>query len=61
MNESLDKTEVNVDAMFLIGTTNIWWRNRVEDLVFGCTMEKTGNWEEMKATLKAQFGMGSQS
>jgi hypothetical protein len=32
LNGSSDKAKVNIAVMFLIGTTKIWWRNRVEDL-----------------------------
>jgi hypothetical protein len=47
--------------MFLTGTAKLWWRNQVEDLVAGRTIEKIENWEEMKASLKAQFGPGNQA
>jgi hypothetical protein len=56
-----DKAKVNVAMMFLTGTTKLWWRNQVEDLVAGRTIEKIENWAEMKATLKAQFGLGNQA
>jgi hypothetical protein len=47
--------------MFLIGTAKLWWKNRVEDLVAGRTTEKIENWAEMKAALKAQFGLRNQA
>jgi hypothetical protein len=33
----------------------------VEDLEAGRIIEKIENWEEMKETLKAQFGLGNQA
>jgi hypothetical protein len=44
MNGSSHEAKVNVTVMFLIGTTNIWWRNRVEDLESNHTIDKIDNW-----------------
>jgi hypothetical protein len=61
LNGGSDEAKVNVATMFFTGTAKLWWRNRVEDLAVGRTIEKIENWAEMKATLKAQFGPRNQA
>ena len=54
MNGSLDEVKVNAAAMYLKGTTKLWWRNRAEDLAAGReVLPKINNWAEMKDALKA--------
>jgi hypothetical protein len=61
MSRSPNDAKVNAIDMFLIGTAKLWWRNRVKDLEFRSTNENIENWVEMKASLKAQFGLGNQA
>ena len=60
MNEISKESKVNVVAMFLIGTTKLWWRNRAEDVAAGKVTKQIENSEEMKVPLKAQFGPRNQ-
>jgi hypothetical protein len=52
-NESLDESKVNAAMMFLTGTVELWWRNRVEDLAVGRIIDRIENWAKMKVALKA--------
>ena len=56
MNESSNKTKVNVTGMFFKGTSNTWWMNWVEDLVAGKDVAQIYNGAAMKVTLQVQFG-----
>jgi hypothetical protein len=57
LNESLDEDKVNVVVMLLTGTIKLWWRNQVEDLVDWRIIEQIENYTNMKASLKAHFGL----
>jgi len=56
-----EEVKVHVFAMYLTRTMKIWWRNRVEDLVFRRIIENIENWTDMKATLKPHFSLGNQA
>ena len=61
MNGISDEAKVNVVAMFLKGTMNLWWRNQEEDLAVERDVPRINNLTEMKEALRAQFRPGSQS
>ena len=61
MKGSSGEAKVNVVAMFLTDTMKLWWRNRAKDVASSKIAERIENWEQMKTSLKAQFGPGNQS
>jgi hypothetical protein len=51
---------VNVATMFLTIITKIWWKNWVEELEDRRIINNIKILEDMKESLKGQFGMGNQ-
>lgn len=48
-------TKFNAKTMYLIRTTKLWWRTRVEDLVASHITDIIETWMEFKEALYAYF------